>query len=219
MHITGKIIGYAHSFCNQKVRENKNQISVIADNLFGFDFFFFLKGLRLGVWRTKNISIGGTYLININFGNIINQIKFIDTLKYYEQSLSVLASTMTEQEKKSIRNECEKFIKNDQKLNKKLYKCTIEDRDWILNYLFSGKGVIPYEMITRFDLLDIAPENDVFFLPHNFYSSLKKSIISNEDYNAVKILYRTMCLQNLGELNKLYNFQDTIILYEIFESR
>lgn len=39
--ITGKIIGYAHSFCNQKVRENKNQISVIAHTLFGFDFFYF----------------------------------------------------------------------------------------------------------------------------------------------------------------------------------
>ena len=219
MHIKGKIIGYAHSFCNQKVRENKNQISVIADNLFGFGFFFFLKGLRLGVWRTRNISVGGTYLININFGNIIDQIKFIDTLKYYEQSLSVLASTMTEQEKESIRNECEKLIKNNQRLNKIFYKCTTEDREWILNYLFSGKGVIPYEMITRFDLLNIAPENNVFFLPHHFYSSLKNSIISNEDYNAVKKLYRTMCLQNLGELNKLYNFQDTIILYEMFESR
>ena len=175
MHITGKIIGYAHSFCNQKVRENKNQVSVIADNLFGFDFFFFLKGSRLGVWRTRNNSIGGTYLINLNFGNIIDQIKFIDTLKYYKQSLSVLASTMTEQEKESIRNECEKFIKNDQKLNKKFYKCTIEDREWILNYLFSGKGVIPYEMITRFDLLDIAPENDVFFCRITFIQVLKKA--------------------------------------------
>ena len=38
--ITAKIIGYAHSFCNQKVRENKNQISVIAHNLFGFEFSF-----------------------------------------------------------------------------------------------------------------------------------------------------------------------------------
>ena len=28
-HITGDIIGYSHSFCNLKVRENKNQISVI----------------------------------------------------------------------------------------------------------------------------------------------------------------------------------------------
>ena len=39
-HITGEVIGYAHSFCNLKVRENKNQVNVIAHNLFGFDFVF-----------------------------------------------------------------------------------------------------------------------------------------------------------------------------------
>ena len=61
-------------------------------------------------------------------------------------------------------------------------------------------------MIIRFDSLDIAPENDVFFLPHHFYSSLKNSIISNEDYNAVKKIYATMGLEKLGELNKLFKF-------------
>ena len=43
-HKIGDIIECAHSFCNLKVMENKNQISVIAHNLFGFDFFFFLFG-------------------------------------------------------------------------------------------------------------------------------------------------------------------------------
>ena len=38
-HITGEDIGYAHSFYKQKVIENKNQISIIAHNL--FDIFFF----------------------------------------------------------------------------------------------------------------------------------------------------------------------------------
>lgn len=41
--------------------------------------------------------------------------------------------------------------------------------------------------------------------------------ISRENYDAVKKLYQTMNLENLGELNKLYNFQDTIIICEIFE--
>ena len=53
-HITGEIIGYAHRFCNRKVRENKNNISVIAHNLLSLDFFFFLKGIRLSVWKKKN---------------------------------------------------------------------------------------------------------------------------------------------------------------------
>ena len=30
-----------------------------------------------------------------------------------------------------------------------------EDKEWILKYLSTGKDVVPYEMITRFDSLDI----------------------------------------------------------------
>ena len=40
-HITEDIIGYAHTFCNEKVRKNQYRIPVIAHNLFRFDFFFF----------------------------------------------------------------------------------------------------------------------------------------------------------------------------------
>ena len=74
-------------------------------------------------------------------------------------------------------------------------------------------------MITRFDSLDIAPEDGIFFLPHHFNSSLKGDTISEENYNALKKLYRTLKLKKLGELNKSYNFQDKIILCKIFESR
>ena len=41
-----EIIGYAHCFCNLKIRENQNAILVIAHNLFSFDFFFVVKGIR-----------------------------------------------------------------------------------------------------------------------------------------------------------------------------
>ena len=46
-HIAGKIIGYAHNFCNQKAGENKIQINVITHNLFGFVFFFFKKRFKV----------------------------------------------------------------------------------------------------------------------------------------------------------------------------
>ena len=98
-HITGEAVGYAHSFCNLKVRENKNQISVVAHNLFVFDFFFFLKGLRLGAWRTRNLVFGGKNLTSINFANISDRVKFIDTIKYFRQSLSVLASSMSNEKR------------------------------------------------------------------------------------------------------------------------
>ena len=44
-HITGDILGYAHDFCNTRVLElEKSEIPCVAHNLFGFDFFYFMKG-------------------------------------------------------------------------------------------------------------------------------------------------------------------------------
>ena len=79
------------------------------------------------------------------------------------------------------------------------------------------KGTILNEIITAYDSLDIVPDDGEFFLPHNFYSSLKDTKMSNEEYENVKKNYKTMKLANLGKLNKIYNFQDAIILCEIFQ--
>ena len=46
-HITGKIIGYAHDFCNVKVRENIEVLTCIAHIFFGFGMYFLIKGKRL----------------------------------------------------------------------------------------------------------------------------------------------------------------------------
>ena len=44
-HITGKIIGYAHDFCNTIVTEKRfPDIAVVLHNLFGFDLYYFIKG-------------------------------------------------------------------------------------------------------------------------------------------------------------------------------
>ena len=73
-------------------------------------------------------------------------------------------------------------------------------------------------MITRYDSLDTIPEDGNFFLPY-FYSNIKDDKINNEEYENVKKFYQTMKLKDFGELNKTYNFQDTIVLCEIFEQR
>ena len=92
------------------------------------------------------------------------------------------------------------------------------EREWVLEYLSSGKGSIPYELITDFDSLNISPNKD-FFKLHQFYSNIKDSVLSKEEYDNVKKFYNLMKLSNFGELNQIYNFQDTIILCEIFEQR
>ena len=82
-HITGDSIGYLHSFCNFRVRENKKKMSVAAHNLFRFDFFFLLKGIRAGSWITTDISIGGKNPTDINFTHVGNQVVFIDSIKCF----------------------------------------------------------------------------------------------------------------------------------------
>ena len=144
-HVTSKIVGHAHEYCNSQVREIYYTIPVIAHNQFRFDFFLFLKGHRQSVWETTDINISGKNSTNINFATMQNQVRFIDTVKYYQQILASLASSMTDIERASVRKNCSRF------LAEKLMLLTDEDEKWVLDYLSSGKGMIPYQMITDFD--------------------------------------------------------------------
>ena len=67
--------------------------SFIAHNVFGFDVCFLLKGIRVSVWDTKDINIGGSGLTTINFGTI-GEVKLINTMKYFLTSLGRLAATL-----------------------------------------------------------------------------------------------------------------------------
>ena len=58
-----------------------------------------------------------------------------------------------------------------------------------------------------------------FFAKTAFYSSPKNSTITDREYEDVQELFSLMKMSNLSDLNALYNFQDTIILAEIFENR
>ena len=168
-HIKGEIIGYAHGFYYRNVRENKNITSLIAHNLFGFDFFFLIKGIRLSVWKTKDISMGGSNLTNINFANINKQIKFIDTIKSYQQSLAKLAESMTVEEKEKIKKESKGFIKKYEYFGEIFASVSKQDQEWILDYMCSGKGVILYKIL----------------------------IITDEEYQQVKKFYSLLKMRNL----------------------
>ena len=50
--------------------------------------YFFIRGYKATAWNSKYLNIGGTGLASINLANINDNHKFIDTLKYYQQSLS-----------------------------------------------------------------------------------------------------------------------------------
>ena len=78
---------------------------------FKFDLFFLLKNIRLSVWRTKDINIGGKNLTDINFASIDN-FKFIDAMKYYQTSLGQLSETLPDEEIQNIAELTVQFIIN-----------------------------------------------------------------------------------------------------------
>ena len=106
-----------------------------------------MRGLRAGVWETSEIFIGGKNPTYVNFAIVQNQVRFIDTIKYYQQSLASLAASMTDIEKENVRKNCRKF------LAEKLMFLNDEQEKWVLDYLALEKGIIPYQMITEFSLL------------------------------------------------------------------
>ena len=110
-HITGEIIGYAHDFCNWKVRENNFLIPLIGHNFLGFDIYYMVKGYISSVWGTNDFNMGGTNLTNMNFANISSQVKIIDTFKYYQTSLANISSTMTLEEKEKTVKATGSFLK------------------------------------------------------------------------------------------------------------
>ena len=71
--------------------------------MFGFDLYYFIKGYIASAWCSKMLNIGGKNLTQINFSNISGKIKIIDSLKYYQKSLAERASTLTDEEKISIK--------------------------------------------------------------------------------------------------------------------
>ena len=192
-HVTGRIIGYVHDFYNQKVKENYYTIPVFAHNQFRFDFFLLLKGLRPTVWRTQEIHIGGKNPSNVNFAIIKNQVKFIDTVKHFQQSLASLAKSMTDDERENVKRTCRNFIAN------KLMLLTEENEKWVLDYLRSGKGATPYQIVKTLDSLEMKPENGDFFAHNDFYSTLSENNISAEDYENVKIFFKLLRLKTLGD--------------------
>ena len=61
-------------------------------------------------WCSKELNVGGTNLTHANYGNITNEIKIIDSLKFYQRSPSKLSSTLTDEEKKAAKALTDQFF-------------------------------------------------------------------------------------------------------------
>ena len=195
-HVTGKIIGYSYDFCNWKIRENNYVIPLIGHNFLGFDIYYMVKGFRACVWETDDLNMGGTTLTNMNYAGISNQIKIIDTIKYYQTSLANISNTATSYEKEKIENSVIKFLEKHSYFSKIWSEVTKTAKNRIVNIISKGKGAIPYEKINDINSLDIQPETG-FFEYSEYFSSLNNKNIEMDIYNDMKFLYQTLKMRNL----------------------
>ena len=114
----------------------------MGHNLYRFDFFFVVKDIQLCVWRTKQLNLGGTNLTNVQYADIGNQVKFIDTIKSYQQSLSSLVENASEIEKTNVRASRLKFIEKNETCSAIFNSLPDNDKNWILGYLCGvGKSI------------------------------------------------------------------------------
>ena len=200
------------------VEKSTSEIPFIAHNFFGFDLFYFLKAFIASAWCSKELNIGGKNLTHANYGNISSEIKLIDSLKFYQQSLGELSSTLTLEEKIAVKNLAEKFLNEHHYFSTIWPYLLINKKNKILEIIAQWNGVIPYETIVEMESFFIKPDKD-FWEKSEFFSELKLSTVNNEDYENSKYLYETLKMRNLCDLNDLYNTEDVILLTEIIESR
>ena len=175
-HITGEILGYVHDFCNWKVRENKTAFVIFANNFFGFDMFFLLKGFQATAWNTKDINIGGTHLTNINFTNIAGTLKHWSTLKYYQKSLGQLSATLSIDENLAAKKVAEQFIDQHDHFSEVSKYLGPQQKEKSLDIIADGKGIIPYKKTVDVNSTSLTPENGIFLKKVNFIATSNKNL-------------------------------------------
>ena len=129
-------------------------------------------------------------MTHVGFSNITGEIKFIESLKYYQKSLAELASALPDEEKMAVKKLTEQFFKQHYFFSTVWPFLNSKKKEKILEIVSEGKGIIPYELI-------IGMES--FFLTE-FFSDLKQSAVNENDNKNSKYLYQTLKMRNLCEI-------------------
>ena len=143
--------------------------------------YYFIKGFIASAWCSKELKIVGNNLTHINFSKIVDEIKFIDSLKYYKKSLAELSCTLSEEEKAAFKKLTEQFFNQHHYFSNIWVFLYSEKKKKILEIVSEGKGIIPYELTIGMESFFLTPEKD-FWEKMEFFSNLKQSAVNDGDY-------------------------------------
>ena len=121
-----------------------------------------------------------------------NNLAFIDSLQFMNQSLANLAKNLPEEAFKYT-----KQVFKDDKFR-----------------LMKQKGVYPYDFMDNFEKFNetqLPGQND-------FYSQMNNQHITDEEYNHAQNVWNTFHLKTIGEYHDLYLQSDVLLLADVFEN-
>jgi hypothetical protein len=161
--------------------------------LAGFDSHLLIKALNMESAQFSILPKNMEQIITMKVGKY----RLIDSLSFMPQSLETLTANL---KAKGL----DHFIQT-----KKLAKHSNAKLE-----LLTQKGVYPYEFITSMDRLSDTKLPEI----HDFYSSLKQSGISPEDYQRAQAVWDTFKCKTLSDYTRLYCRSDTYLLADCWKN-
>ncbi|MEM6686322.1 MAG: hypothetical protein AAF617_11110, partial [Bacteroidota bacterium] len=191
-HYTGEPIGAAHFSCNWNKKRVKQFLPVYIHNFIYYDQNFIVYHLKYSkTWNVKALPINSQKFRTLTLGKI----HFLDSLAMMNGSLDTLVNSL----KKG--NHDFPIVRNS----------PLNQSEEHLKLLIEGKGIFPYEWCDDYDKVKNATS-----FPHHktFYSSLKLSNVTANDYLFGKKCFNFFKCKDMIEYMVIYCYLDVLLLAE-----
>ncbi|XP_031355178.1 uncharacterized protein LOC116179519 [Photinus pyralis] len=194
-HFTGRFRGSAHQACNLRYKA-PHMIPIFFHNFSRYDSHFIIKDIAQAIpGRVTLLPKNKERYISFTkkMENADVEFRFVDSYRFMSESLDNLASYLKFDDFKILRSTLSHL--NDEQLK-----------------LLTKKGVYPYEYMDSWEKFN---ETN---LPEKiqFYSKLRQSHISDQEYSHARNVWRKFETQNLGQYSDLYLMSDVLILADVF---
>ena len=232
-HDTGKYRAAAHSNCNLSYKIPR-EIHVVFHNGSNYHYHFIIKQL-VREFKGNFDCLEENTEKYITFSVAIKKIKFIDSCRFMQDSLSNLVDNLSGIDNKEPENEfinytrsmisslsrsINKISKIDQKISQDALiekfpnTYQVSNKDLNKFALLLRKSAYPYEYMDSWKSFkeESLPDKE------SFYSKLNNEHITDEGYVHAQKVRNTFKIKNIGEYHELYVQSDASLLADVFEN-